>query len=110
MQIWSSTSITIRKTPTPDGTPYPWRSEPGPLKVVAIDTGTGVVQLNPEGGGVVVAVVRPDVVVQENGSLRIYQSTKEFQVNGSGFEDGMQASSSTGALLLPCPSLLLLLL
>lgn len=71
------------------GASSPWRAEPGQLKVVAIDTGTGVVQLHPTQGGVVVPVVKPDVVVQDNGSLRIYQSTKQFQITGSGFEDGM---------------------
>lgn len=62
-----------------------WRAEPGPLKVVAIDIGTGLVKLNPEDGGVVVATIRPDFGVQNNESLHIYQSTNQIQVAGSGF-------------------------
>ena len=52
--------------------------EPGALKVVAIDTGGGSVPLNPENGGVVIAVVVPtfigdhDTTVDENDTLRIY--------------------------------------
>ena len=45
-----------------------------------------MVQLNPEDGGVVVAMVRADVMVQENESLHVYQSTKEIRVNGGGFD------------------------
>lgn len=46
-----------------------------------------MVQLNPEEGGVVVAVVRAAVGVQENESLYVYQSTKEIPVYGAGFDD-----------------------
>ncbi|CAN0294216.1 unnamed protein product [Pylaiella littoralis] len=64
-----------------------WRAEPGPLKVVAVDTGAGLVRLNPDDGGVVVAIVKADITVQENESLRIYQSTNQIRIAGSGFED-----------------------
>ncbi len=63
-----------------------WAFEPGPLKVVGIDAGSDFVRVNPEEGGVVVAVVKPDIVVQDGENLRIYQSTKQFEVVGSGFE------------------------
>lgn len=67
--------------------PHSWLAEPGPLKVVAIDTGAGLVQLNPDDGGVVVAVVKADVTVKDNRGLYIYPSTKQVQVTGCGFED-----------------------
>lgn len=45
-------------------TPYEeantWRREPGLLRMVAINTGAGWLSLNPDGGGVTVANVRPD--------------------------------------------------
>lgn len=71
-----------------------WRAEPGPLKVVAVDTGAGLVRLNPDDGGVVVAIVKADITVQENESLRIYQSTNQIRIAGSGFEDVTKARSS----------------
>lgn len=88
-QFLSSTQIAITKAASKGGgQPIPWRAEPGPLKIVGVDTaGAGRVELNPEGGGVVVAVVRADVVVEENDSLYVYQSAKEIRVNGGGFDD-----------------------
>eukprot|EP00752_Nemacystus_decipiens_P008235 g7364.t1 len=75
--------------------PKLWASEPGPLKLVAIDTGAGRVLLNKPHGGVMVAVVQADldmhgVRVQTRKSLRVYQSTKSIEVEGSGFADGMK--------------------
>lgn len=58
LQVFSRTEIDIFPKFVVGGAPSPWRAEPGPLKVVAIDTGAGVVQLNSEEGGVVVAIVR----------------------------------------------------
>lgn len=91
-QFVSSSQIAITKTVRPDRPPVPWRADPGPLKLVAIDTGAGIVELNPEDGGVVVATVKANVMVQDNESLHIYQSTKEVQVTGSGFEDAVIVS------------------
>lgn len=102
MQVFSRDLVVVSREHVIGGASSPWRAEPGPLKVVAIDTGTVVVPLNPTQGGVVVAVVKPDVVVQDNDNLRIYQSIKQFQITGGGFEDGMQASRISGALLLCC--------
>lgn len=70
-----------------------WAPEPGPLKVVTIDTGAGPVVLNPVEGGVVVAMVQADldghgITVANHESLRIYQSTKSIEIIGSGFVDG----------------------
>lgn len=97
LQLISSTEIAITKDfsfdlPPGPRVPTPWRAEPGPLKAVAIDTGAGRVQLNPEGGGVVVATVLADVRVQPNMDLHVYQSTKQIQVAGSGFDNDIQAS------------------
>ncbi|CAM9183837.1 unnamed protein product, partial [Ectocarpus sp. 8 AP-2014] len=66
-------------------------AEPGQLKVVAIDTGAGLVRLNPEDGGVVVATVKPHITVQQDENLLIYQSTKQIRIGGSGFEEDMEA-------------------
>ena len=74
--------------------------------MVAIDTGGGFVHLNPENGGVVVAVVVPtlvrdhDITVDANDTLRIYQSTKQFQITGSGFQDGTKVSDRCGLYFL----------
>lgn len=72
--------------------------EPGLLKVVAIDTSAGLVPLNPGDGGVVVGMVSPyqdryDITVEDNESLHIYQSTEQFQITGSGFEDNTMVSN-----------------
>lgn len=73
-------------------------AKPGQLKVVAVDTGAGIVRLNPEGGGVVVATVKPEITVQQDENLLIYQSTKEIRIAGSGFEEDMKASEVTTAV------------
>lgn len=58
------------------------------MKVVAIDTGAGLVQLNPEqGGGVVVATAKPEIKVEQDEDLLVYQSTKQIRIGGNGFED-----------------------
>lgn len=61
--------------------------QPGPLKAVAIDTGVGLVHLNPEEGGVAVGVLKADIEIKDNESLYIYQSTKQLEVAGSGFDN-----------------------
>lgn len=71
--------------------------EPGPIKVVAIDTGSGLVHLSPEDGGIVVGMVLPtlsgsDITVNDDESVHIYQSTKQFQITGSGSRDNTKAS------------------
>ncbi|CAM9183914.1 unnamed protein product [Ectocarpus sp. 8 AP-2014] len=58
MRVFSRTEIDIFTKTVIDRPPSTWRVEPGPLKVVAIDTGAGLVQLNPKDGGVVVAMVQ----------------------------------------------------
>lgn len=57
LQVFSRTEIDVFTKFPAVGVPIPWRAEPGPLKVVAVETGAGLVQLNPEEGGVVVARV-----------------------------------------------------
>lgn len=92
LQFISSTQIAITRPFSHGRPPIPWRDQTGPLKLVAIDTGTGVVQLNPEDGGVVVATVRSNLRVKDNAGLHIYHSTKEVQVARDGFDDGMSVS------------------
>lgn len=58
LQVFSQTEIDIFTKYVIGEAPSKWRAAPGPLKVVAVDTGAGVVQLNPGDGGVVVAMVR----------------------------------------------------
>lgn len=58
LQVFSKTEIDIFPKSVVAGAPSPWRTEPGPLKVVAIANAAGSIQLNPEDGGVVVAVVQ----------------------------------------------------
>ncbi|CAN0353201.1 unnamed protein product, partial [Ectocarpus fasciculatus] len=65
-------------------------AEPGQLKVVAIDTGAGLVRLNPEDGGIVVATAKPDITIQQDENLLIYQSTKQIRIAGSGFQENME--------------------
>lgn len=96
LQFISSTEIAITKDFSFDASPdkyvpSPWRAEPGPLKIVAIDNGAGRVELNPEVGGVVVATVLADVMIQPNEDLNVYQSTEQIQVTGSGFDNDIQA-------------------
>lgn len=55
--MFSRTEIDVFTEFVVDGAPVPWKAEPGPLKVAAIDTGADLVQLNTEEGGVVVAIV-----------------------------------------------------
>lgn len=96
LQILSSSQIALTKVFKYDD-PNVWAPEPGPLKVVAINTGAGRLALNSEEGGVVIAEVQADlsghgVSVQSHESLDIYQSTKSIQITGSGFVDDMKAS------------------
>lgn len=93
-QVFSSTQIFLNKMFKYDD-PNLWAPEPGPLKVVAIDTGAGRLALNPEDGGVVIAEIQADlsghgVSVQSHESLDIYQSEKSIQITGSGFVDNMK--------------------
>lgn len=74
--------------------------EPGPLKVVAIETGAGLFYLNPEDGGITIRTILPiqdgnDIMVEDNESVHIYQSTKQFQITGSGFKDNTKASGTS---------------
>lgn len=87
LQVFSPNEVRLHKTVV-NNDPGLWAFEPGPLRVVGIDIGTGLVRVKPEEGGVVVAVVKPDIsAVQDNKSLRIYQSTKQIEITGTGFED-----------------------
>ncbi|CAN0190438.1 unnamed protein product, partial [Ectocarpus fasciculatus] len=90
-KVLSPTQISITKNFKYD--PNVWADEPGPLKIVAINTGGGRLALNPADGGVIIAEVQADldhfgVTVQGHESLDLYQSSKSFQVSGSGFVDG----------------------
>lgn len=107
LQFLSATEIAITKgcssansfdaLPDPSA-PNPWRTEPGPLKIVAIDTGAGLVELNPDDGGVVVATVLADfnITIQPNEELHVYQSTRLIHVAGSGFDHDVEVSPFLG--------------
>ena len=81
--------------------------EVGALRVVAIDAGGGLVPLNQEKGGVVIAVIVPylafgrHTTVDENESLRIYQSTRQIQITGSGFRNSTKVSDQVSWCFLP---------
>jgi len=67
-----------------------WRKEPGPLSVVAMDTGGGRLPLDAEKGGRLIAEVQADleghgVSVVTNIDKKVYQSTEELKIEGSGF-------------------------
>lgn len=98
VQVESSTQIRVDPIFNRDG--VVWPPEPGPLRIVAIDTGTGRINLNPTEGGVVIAMVQADpssdhsTTVQDNEGLHVYQSTKQIQIAGSGFADNTEASTT----------------
>lgn len=51
-----------------------------------------------QGGGVIVAEIQADleghgVTVNSHEALDIYQSTKELQITGEGFKDGVKVTS-----------------
>ncbi|CAM9721966.1 unnamed protein product [Ascophyllum nodosum] len=92
-QILSSTQIAITKIYSIDTNV--WAPEPGPLKVAAIKTGGGVIMLHPEERGITVAVVQANldghgINVNSHEEISIYQSTKQLQVSGVGFRDGLK--------------------
>lgn len=67
-----------------------WRNEPGPLKLRRIDTGGGMIRIDPDYGGVTIAEVQADldahgVTVESTPSERFYQSTGQIVVLGEGF-------------------------
>ena len=69
-----------------------WRSDgdPGPLKMLRIDTGAGPLRIDAKYGGVTVAEVQVDlgahgVTVESTPEQKIYQSSRTLQVQGSGF-------------------------
>ena len=101
--LLSSTQIALTKVFKYDD-PNLWAPEPGPLKLVAINTGAGRLPLNSEDGGVVIAEIQADlsghgVSVQSHESLDIYQSTKSIQIAGSGFVDNIKASEENPCCL-----------
>lgn len=87
LQVVSCRIRLFKITNRDDDSPSVWAPEPGPLKIVAVDTGAGWVYLEPDDGGVVVAVVVADVTMKNNKGLHVYQSTKQIQVAGSHFEN-----------------------
>ncbi|CAM9732996.1 unnamed protein product [Ectocarpus sp. 12 AP-2014] len=76
--VLSPTQISITKIFNDDN-PYVWADKPGPLKIVAINTGGGSLALNPADGGVVIAEVHADF---DYGPLamRYHKSLGSFQI------------------------------
>mmetsp|Transcript_15349 Transcript_15349/g.58412 ORF Transcript_15349/g.58412 Transcript_15349/m.58412 type:complete len:926 (-) Transcript_15349:233-3010(-) len=76
-----------------------WRAEPGPLKLLRVDTGPGPIRVAPPGrGGLIIAEVQADVghasgvVVVPTADQLVYQSSPSLIVKGAGFsleENGM---------------------
>eukprot|EP00752_Nemacystus_decipiens_P008401 g7511.t1 len=67
-----------------------WADEPGPLKLVAIDTGAGRMLLREDLGGVTIAEMQADmkghdISVENHEEVSMYQSTKVLTISGSGF-------------------------
>eukprot|EP00968_Pinguiococcus_pyrenoidosus_P009567 scaffold743_cov267-Pinguiococcus_pyrenoidosus.AAC.6 len=86
-QVVSDGKITITLLPGKQ-----WRSEPGPLKLVRVDTGAGPIRVTPPGtGGLLVAEVQADVgqaagvVVIPNLDLLMYQTSPTLSITGAGF-------------------------
>ncbi|CAN0460866.1 unnamed protein product [Ectocarpus sp. 8 AP-2014] len=76
-KVLSPTQISITKIFNDDN-PYVWADEPGPLKIVAINTGGGSLALNPADGGVIIAEVHADsdygpLAMQDHKSLESFQ-------------------------------------
>lgn len=81
--------------------PNVWAPEPGPLKVVAIDTGAGRLSLKGTDGGVVIAEIQADleghgVSVQTHEEMDIYQSTPTLEISGAGFLTNTKARGKRG--------------
>jgi len=69
-----------------------WREEPGPLKLRRINTGAGMLRVDPVYGGVVVAEVQANlgthgVTVESTPDERFYQNTGELVILGKGFNE-----------------------
>ncbi|CAN0066429.1 unnamed protein product [Pylaiella littoralis] len=67
-----------------------WADEPGPLKLVAIDTGAGNMLLREDLGGVTIAEMQADtkghsISVENHEEVSMYQSTKVLTIAGIGF-------------------------
>eukprot|EP00616_Rhizochromulina_sp_CCMP1243_P005762 CAMPEP_0118978400 /NCGR_PEP_ID=MMETSP1173-20130426/23555_1 /TAXON_ID=1034831 /ORGANISM="Rhizochromulina marina cf, Strain CCMP1243" /LENGTH=890 /DNA_ID=CAMNT_0006928593 /DNA_START=33 /DNA_END=2701 /DNA_ORIENTATION=+ len=69
-----------------------WRStaDPGPLKLTHINTGGGLLKIDPSYGGVTVAEVQADlgahsITVEDTPEERFYQSSGRLSIIGSGF-------------------------
>lgn len=93
-KILSSTQIVITKIYKMEE-PNVWVPEPGPLKVVGVNTGGGILVPNSKEGGVIVAEVQADleghgITVDSHEALDIYQSTSKVKVTGDGFKDGVK--------------------
>jgi len=87
VNVVSSTKMVLtRRTSTQ------WRStgDPGPLKLTHINTGGGLLKIDPSYGGVTVAEVQANrdahgVVVEDTPDERFYQSAGRLTILGSGF-------------------------
>eukprot|EP00903_Cladosiphon_okamuranus_P015736 g14524.t1 len=86
--VKSSNTIWVTLVQKTEGTK--WADEPGPLKLVAIDTGGGKYLLREDLGGVTIAEMQADmkghsVLVENHEEVNMYQSTKVITIAGSGF-------------------------
>jgi len=85
VSVKSSTMMVLTRT-----SGAKWRSEPGPLKLARIDTGGGMLRIDPTYGGITVAEVQADlgahgVTVESNSRQVLYQSSADLTILGEGF-------------------------
>ncbi|CAM9180767.1 unnamed protein product [Scytosiphon promiscuus] len=86
--VKSSTTIWVSLVNKNEG--KRWADEPGPLKLVAIDTGAGILRLREDLGGVTIAEMQADMKghslsVENHEEVAMYQSSKVLTIAGDGF-------------------------
>ncbi|CAN0006055.1 unnamed protein product, partial [Laminaria digitata] len=67
-----------------------WAEEPGPLKLLSVDTGGGPMMLRTDLGGVTIAEMQADmkghgISVETHEEINLYQSTQSLAIAGKGF-------------------------
>ncbi|CAM9167772.1 unnamed protein product, partial [Hapterophycus canaliculatus] len=88
LQVKSPTTIWVSLVHTNEG--KRWADEPGPLKLVAINTGAGILRLREDLGGVTIAEMQADMKghsmsVENHEEVSMYQSSKVLTIAGEGF-------------------------
>ncbi|CAN0080830.1 unnamed protein product, partial [Ectocarpus sp. 6 AP-2014] len=100
--VKSSTTIWVSLVQKAEGTH--WADEPGPLKLVAIDTGGGRLLLREDLGGVTIAEMQADMKghslsVETHDEVTMYQSSKVLTIAGQGFNSSYTRFRFANSLL-----------